>query len=167
MRSILDKLYIFIGKEILDAYGNTKKINLKDIKNRKIINIDSYGKLLLIYLDNSKILRIHFLMYGSYSINIKKKDDKYIRLALKFENDELFFYNCSINLVDKIEKDYRDILDKDWDYKPVLEYLKNSENYICDDLLDQKILPGVGNIIKVESLFRSKIHPREYFKKYS
>ena len=30
---------------------------------------------------------------------------------------------------------------------------RNSERLICDVILDQEILPGVGNIIKNEALF--------------
>jgi formamidopyrimidine-DNA glycosylase len=30
---------------------------------------------------------------------------------------------------------------------------------ICDSLMDQAILPGVGNVIKNEALFAARVHP--------
>ena len=36
---------------------------------------------------------------------------------------------------------------------------RNSERLICDVILDQLILPGVGNIIKNEALFDAGINP--------
>ena len=40
-------------------------------------------------------------------------------------------------------------------YKTFQEILdpRNNERLICDVILDQEILPGVGNIIKNEALF--------------
>lgn len=39
------------------------------------------------------------------------------------------------------------------------EVKKQRERMLCDVLLDQKVLPGVGNIIKNEALFDSGLHP--------
>ena len=41
-------------------------------------------------------------------------------------------------------------------YKDILQEImddRNSERIICDVIMDQEVLPGVGNIIKNESLF--------------
>ncbi|MGK3753425.1 MAG: formamidopyrimidine-DNA glycosylase [Bacillariaceae sp.] len=37
---------------------------------------------------------------------------------------------------------------------------KRSKSMICDALLDQDRFPGVGNIIKIEGLHNSRVHPR-------
>lgn len=39
------------------------------------------------------------------------------------------------------------------------EVKKQRDRMLCDVLLDQKVLPGVGNIIKNEALFDSGLHP--------
>lgn len=36
---------------------------------------------------------------------------------------------------------------------------KQQGRMLCDVVLDQKVLPGVGNIIKNEALFDSGLHP--------
>lgn len=36
---------------------------------------------------------------------------------------------------------------------------KQKGRMLCDVLMDQKVLPGVGNIIKNEALFDSGLHP--------
>jgi len=38
--------------------------------------------------------------------------------------------------------------------------LETDERHICDSLLDQTIMPGVGNIIKCEGLFELKLNPQ-------
>lgn len=39
------------------------------------------------------------------------------------------------------------------------EIKKQNGRMLCDILLDQAVLPGVGNIIKNEALFDSGLHP--------
>lgn len=39
------------------------------------------------------------------------------------------------------------------------EVKKQKGRMLCDVLMDQKVLPGVGNIIKNEALFDSGLHP--------
>lgn len=36
---------------------------------------------------------------------------------------------------------------------------RQSSRMLCDVLLDQAVMPGVGNIIKNEALFDSGLHP--------
>jgi endonuclease VIII len=53
-----------------------------------------------------------------------------------------------------------DIMSERWNAKKVLELTLNKpEELICDVLLDQSIFAGVGNIIKNEALFLSRVHP--------
>jgi formamidopyrimidine-DNA glycosylase len=44
-------------------------------------------------------------------------------------------------------------------YDQVAHLLKEDSRSISDSIMDQDVLPGVGNIIKCEGLFRTKIHP--------
>lgn len=39
------------------------------------------------------------------------------------------------------------------------EVKQQKTRMLCDVLLDQRVLPGVGNIIKNEALFDSGLHP--------
>ena len=53
----------FVGKRIIEASGNTKRIDLQKIKGSKIIDFKTWGKHFLICLPRTT-LRIHFLMFG-------------------------------------------------------------------------------------------------------
>jgi endonuclease-8 len=52
-------------------------------------------------------------------------------------------------------------MSKEWDAALALKKLKAEppDRMICDVLMDQTIFAGLGNIIKNEILFRTKIHP--------
>ena len=80
----------FVGKTIVEAKGNAK-IDMLLLKNQKVIAIKTWGKQFLLQLKN-KTIRIHFLMFGSYSINEQTKPDKSLRLSLYFKTGSLFFY---------------------------------------------------------------------------
>jgi len=151
----------FEGKKVIAVEGNAK-IDLKRIKGKKIIELQSWGKQLFICF-NGFFLRIHLLMFGSYRINEKK--DTAPRLNLTFVRGEINFYNCSIKLLEGAPGDLydmeSDVLSDLWNAAKAEKKLKalKKEN-VCDTLLNQEIFSGVGNIIKNEVLFLLKIHPK-------
>ncbi len=151
----------FTGKKVLSVSGNTTTIDKNLLLHKKVTAFRSWGKHLLICFSHFTI-RIHFLMFGSYSVDEKK--DKLIRLGLKFTNGELFFYTCSVKMIEgDINTSYdwsADVMNEAWDEKAAKEKLKHQpEKMICDTLLEQDIFSGVGNIIKNEILYRVKVHP--------
>ncbi len=87
----------FAGKKIIAVDGNSK-IEQSRLLNKKIIEIKSWGKHFLICLDGFT-LRVHFLMFGSYTID-EKKPERAIRLHLKFKNGEINFYACSVKYLE-------------------------------------------------------------------
>ena len=151
----------FVGKKVIAASGNTKKIDIEKIKGKTIREIKSWGKHFLICFDTFT-LRIHFLMFGSYRINEGK--DAVPRLSMKFKKGELNFYACSIKeITDNLDEVYDwtgDVMNAGWDAKKAKEKLKqHPDMLVCDALLSQDIFAGVGNIIKNEVLYRIKVHP--------
>ncbi len=68
-----EQLKPFIKKKILSVTGNTK-IGKEILLNKKIIDIFSWGKHLVIQFDNFA-LRIHFMLFGSFEAIIKGKKD--------------------------------------------------------------------------------------------
>jgi len=153
---------LFKNKKIIDAYGNAK-IDMDQLAGKKIIDIRSWGKQLFIYFDDW-IVRIHLLMFGSYSIDSNTRPKQSLRLALQTSKHTLFFYTCSVRLLPVgSDKDYdwtADVLSDEWDPKNARKKLKSSPGMnVCDALLDQQIFSGVGNIIKNEVLYRIYLHP--------
>ena len=151
----------FTGKKVLSASGNTKKIDPERLSGQTIVDFKSWGKHFLICFPEFTI-RIHFMLFGSYRVNERK--DTGARLSLQFEEGELNFYTCSVQLIEEpLDELYdwtADVMNKDWDAEQALSKLKNHPDMlVCDALLDQHIFSGVGNIIKNEVLFRIAVHP--------
>jgi endonuclease-8 len=152
----------FKGKKILDATGNTTKIDKSELINQKVVDFKSWGKHFLICLPKYT-LRIHFLLFGSSSVNEPIATRK-PRLHLQFSNGDLYLYACSvIKLEDDLNDIYdwsTDVMNPAWDPKKARKKLKaQPDTLVCDAILDQNIFAGSGNIFKNEVLWRIKVHP--------
>jgi len=155
-----EQVAAFTGKKILAVSGNTK-VDKDGLPGQKVVAFKSWGKHFLICLPKLTI-RIHFLLFGSYSINEQTKPNP--RLHLQFANGDLYFYACSVRIltepVDEIYDWSADVMNETWSPAKAREKLKAlPEMLVCDALLNQDIFAGVGNIIKNEVLFRIRVHP--------
>ena len=150
----------FSGEKVISVEGNSK-IDQERILNKKVISIRTWGKHLLICF-NGFIVRVHFLMFGSYRVNERK--EQAIRLNLTFKTGEINFYSAAIKMLEgSAEENYdfsEDVMNEEWNPANALKKLKSKpERLICDSLMEQDIFSGVGNIIKNEVLYRVKVHP--------
>lgn len=156
-----EEVAAFASRRVTTASGYAK-IDMSRIKGKKIIAFKSWGKHFLICFPDFTI-RIHMLLFGSYTINEKKKVNPV--LQLKFAKGELNFYTCAVVMIEEpLDKVYdwsADIMNEKFDPKKALAKLKKvPEMLISDALLDQDIFAGSGNIIKNEVLFRTRVHPK-------
>lgn len=148
------------GKKVIYASGKPG-INHEKLVGKKITDIKTWGKHLLICFKDFTI-RIHFAMFGKYRID-KPKHGK-PRLHLEFENHTLDFFTPYAKLIEEPLNDIydwsADIMNKKWSAAKAKQKLKEIPGaYICDALMNQEIFAGVGNIIKNEVLFRTRVHP--------
>ena len=155
------------NRKIRNAYGNAS-MDMNQLIGKKVMDIQSWGKQLLIYTDDV-IIRIHLLMFGSYSIDDNFRPVRSLRLAVEFSKHTLYFYTCSVKLLpkdaDQLYDWKADVLSDKWDPLRARKKLKALPGaMVCDVLLDQQIFSGVGNIIKNEVLYRIKIHPENRIK---
>ncbi|MCW3072497.1 MAG: endonuclease [Bacteroidetes bacterium] len=160
-----EELSQFKGKKVLHVSGNAK-IELERMKGKKVLDMRSWGKHFLMSFDDF-FIRIHLLMFGSYRVNEEKEAAP--RLKLQFKNGEFSFYTCSVKLiegnVDDVYDWERDTMSDVWDPEKAYKSLVlEKEELICDSLLDQEIFAGVGNIIKNEVLFLTKVQPASLVK---
>ena len=152
----------FIGSEIISAEGNAK-IEMEKLPGSVFEEFRVFGKQSYL-ICGKNVIRIHLLLFGSYSVDEQTKPDRQLRLHLKFLDGDLYFYSCSVKLLDrKILKEIdwnADVLSDIWKPLKAKKKLKLApERMVCDVLLDQNIFAGVGNIIKNEVLFRIGVHP--------
>lgn len=153
----------FVGQDIVRADGNVRAIDPARLVGQHILAIRTWGKHLLIEMPEL-VLRVHFLLFGTYRIN-ERREDKTPRLSIETaKGDELNLYACAIREIDRIEYEAydfsADVMSESWDPKKARKKLRAQPDMLaCDALLDQDIFSGVGNIIKNEVLFRIRVHP--------
>lgn len=151
----------FKGKRVLSVDGNSKQ-DIQRLAGQTIIDFKSWGKHFLISFKKFTV-KIHFMLFGSYSIN-EKVERKLTRLGLHFKNGDLYFYACSVQFIEEdIDTIYDwsgDVMNEEWSKTKAKKKLKqHPDMLVCDALLDQNIFSGVGNIIKNEVCFRIYVHP--------
>lgn len=158
----------FLKGQVISAARGNAKILMEDLVGKKITDVKSWGKHLLICLPKLTV-RIHFLMWGSYSIDEQTRPDRSLRLQLTAGGKNVFFYTCSVKLLEgKLDDLYdweTDLLNKKWNGAKARKKLKHlPDTMVCDAILDQNIFAGAGNIFKNEVLYRIKVHPESKVK---
>ncbi|KAF7653678.1 hypothetical protein LDENG_00079860 [Lucifuga dentata] len=115
-------------------------------------------------------MRVHFGMNGTMRINPAERKDRKGSipvLEIHLTNDIVCFFDSTveIRLTEDCEQRVRtleslDICSSKFSYSCAEEAVRSQScRMLCDVLLDQAVLPGVGNIIKNEALFDSGLHP--------
>src|SRR5690606_34970435 len=165
-----ESLQKFTGEKVLATSGNAK-VEKSVLIGKTMEEIRTFGKQTYLIFGEISV-RVHLLMFGSYSVDEQIRPDKSLRLCLRFSSGEIYFYTCSVKLVDaEFLKEIpweADVLSDEWNPVSAETKLKNQgDEMVCDALLDQDIFSGVGNIIKNEVLFRIKVHPETLLKNLS
>ncbi|KQT17505.1 endonuclease [Chryseobacterium sp. Leaf404] len=161
-----EDLQKFEGQKVISMSGSEVPKTV-DLSGETLREIKTFGKQTYLIFDKI-IFKIHLMMFGSYSLSMRKDIDT-LRLGLTFKEDGMYFYTCVVKVADKSELSKinweADIMSKKWsDEKAIEKMQKHPEMMICDALMNQDIFAGVGNIIKNEALFRAEIHPENLIK---
>jgi endonuclease-8 len=156
-----EDLQKFVGEKVTDVSGSEVPKDSK-IKGEILRDLKTFGKQTYLIFDTI-IFKVHLMMFGSYSLYIRKDIDT-LKLGLTFKDDGMYFYTCVVKVIDesylkKIDWEV-DIMSDKWNPEKTEQTLKAAPKMmICDALMNQDIFSGVGNIIKNEALFRAGIHP--------
>lgn len=160
------KLKRFVGKTVVEASGYGEMDKSK-IVNLTLLEVETYGKN-LIFVFKDFFVTAHFGLFGSMVVNDRKKVNA--SFALHFSDSEVNFYVTKTKLYDGKPTDHfnfkTDILKPEFDADFIINELKekHAEQMIGDVLMDQSLFAGVGNIIRIEVLYHSKIHPNSIVK---
>jgi endonuclease-8 len=151
---------------------------LKDVEpslqNIHIQKVEAHGKQFRIHFSDDRILLIHLMMWGSWRIYRKGEpwDKPAQRARVVFHTDShvaVVFSAPVVKLLTPLElqNDPKwghlgpDPLRSDFSSRDFFQRLeKEPSREIGEALLDQRVIAGVGNILRMEILFRSNIHPR-------
>jgi len=155
-----NQLLPFKGKVVKKA-GGYGPMPTNWINGKKLLDILSWGKHLLFVFANGTV-RVHLGLFGDVLVNERKKVNR--SFFLEFAKGEINGYVVKAQKLKGTPEevyDWRiDILHKDFDAAHVKSLLKKQADKTIDDLLmDQQIFSGVGNIIRIEALYRAGIHP--------
>ncbi|GAA4343225.1 DNA-formamidopyrimidine glycosylase family protein [Flaviaesturariibacter amylovorans] len=154
----------FVGKPVVAATG-AARIDFDRISGQTLRKLATWGKHFLMVFDDCYI-RIHYLMFGNYYIDSQHYNpEKVSKLTLQFRNGEWNNYNCAVKILEGTDLDAAydwstDLMSDHWNPAATRKKLKAApDRLVSDVLLDQALFSGLGNIMKNETLFRTRIHP--------
>lgn len=137
--------------------------------------VRSQGKNMLISFDNGLALRGHLRMYGTWKVyqpgDVWDRSESQARLVL--ETDVATVVNFSAPVIELIEERALshhqpvaqlgpNLLDDDFDAEEAFRRMRSpglAMATIGDAIMDQRVMAGVGNIWKHETLFHCGINP--------
>ncbi|HEX8356606.1 MAG TPA: endonuclease [Segetibacter sp.] len=151
----------FTGQMVTKASGSAGNIPFDSIEGKRLADIKTFGKEIIFCFPDFAV-RIHLMLFGKYAIDDELK--RVLRLGLEFEGGVINFYACECRFIEEpLDTVYDwsiDVLNPVFNRANALEKLRNKpRQLICEALLDQHIVAGVGNKIKNEVLFRKHVHP--------
>jgi formamidopyrimidine-DNA glycosylase len=159
-----------VGKEIksVDYYG-AKRLNVtpgelqKSICNTAIQEVNRSGKEIEFVFSNNRILLVHLMLSGGFSLLKDVQNVKYKIVTLAFSDGNSLVITDPNGLVtlnmDPVPSKVPDALDIKRDYLKG-KILEKHKMVIKAFLIDQKILRGIGNAYADEILWKAKISPR-------
>lgn len=158
---IKEQFEVFVGQQVVNAEGDAPGIPFKNFEKQELKEIKTFGKELL-FCFKGFALSVHLMLFGKFAINdtLKRK----LRLGIRFSTGEINFYSVKCKIIngplDAVYDWTTDVMNQQFNKQGAVQKLKKlTGQLICDALLDQQILAGVGNKIKNEVLFRNRVHP--------
>ncbi|MBJ05340.1 MAG: hypothetical protein CMP65_05530 [Flavobacteriales bacterium] len=158
--------------EMTSDYYTQKYSKIFHLLNNNLENYTStftIGKNIFIGLKNKLIFNLHLGMTGGWLNNF----EKHCHFRVFTKNKELFYKDVRkfgkvriINLQELEQKNQSefDLLNNKYDLTQHISFLNSkikTKKSLCSILMNQSYFPGVGNYIKSETLFESKLHPEE------
>lgn len=152
-----------------------EKIDL--IQNQKIVKIERRGKFIVWWFGSHPVVN-HLGMTGAWVIQGKESSKStHQKVILDFKEGKKAIFDDVRNFGRfEIFRDEEELLKKtesirnlgvnglelpfpQTQFEELLTLKRNQDKQIGSLLLDQRVVAGVGNIYKSESLFRARIHP--------
>lgn len=161
-------IYLYFYHEHLKPFES-------DLTDKKVENVEAYGKGLVISFEDDYYIYSHNQLYGKWYIKQAgdyPKTNRQLRLEIRTDQKSALLYSASeIDVMDSVslhEHPYLIKLGPD-----LLKGVKAdtiAERTVSDEfrkksfaslLLDQGFLSGVGNYLRTEILFDAGIHPKK------
>ncbi len=173
---------VYLAAKRLNASLAGQRIDASDFRLPALANLDltgvgvnevrPYGKHLLFRFDNDRTLHTHFRMDGSWhiyregqrwsggplhSVRIILRSRIYTCVGYRLHDVHILRTTDEPSVIGHLGPD---ILDDEFDAGRALENIRSQgPRAIGDVLVDQRVLAGIGNIYRCESLFLAGIAP--------
>ncbi|HEY6747200.1 MAG TPA: DNA-formamidopyrimidine glycosylase family protein [Mycobacteriales bacterium] len=161
------------GRPLTRAELRVPQLATSDLTGRTVTEVLPRGKHMLTRLDGGITLHTHFRMDGTWRLGRPGQPWRgggpahQIRAILANADWEAVGYRLhDIKLVPTDQEDRLvghlgpDVLGPDWDPEEAARRLvEDPDRPIGEALLDQRVLAGVGNLYKAETLFLTGTHP--------
>lgn len=163
----------FLVEMIKPEILNKKLYKIESLSKRKpkipkeayIREIGSKGKLIWMRTNENYFIHIHLMLTGWISF----EEPDYTKYILYFNDRNMYidsmrkFTKLSIRNLDEHNKELDrlgiDILTKNFTLDNFNKIIKTKKTNVSKFILDQKYICGVGNYIKSDSLYLSRIYP--------
>jgi len=144
------------------------------VQGLRVARVEAQGKQIRIHLSDKRLILVHLMMWGSWRVYRRgtqwdKPADK-ARLVVRTEKHEVVAFSAPVIqllTVDELNNDSAwgnvgpDPLRRDFSAQEFMHRIKEQHaREIGEVLLDQTVVAGIGNILRIEILFYSHIHPR-------
>jgi endonuclease-8 len=135
------------------------------LDGRKLEHVDAVGKNLLLTFEGGLVLRSHLRMNGRWRVERRRAGRSGKPwLVLRGDEYEAVLWNGAVLELVREDPTRRlgpDILREPPDYGAMLARLRAEpqERAVGDALLDQRLVAGIGNVWKAESLWEARVSP--------
>ena len=155
------RLQVFAGQTVVKSGGYDNPV-AKKITGKSLQAVSRYAKYIILQF-NQFFITVHLRLFGSFLINEQK--DVNASFYLEFPNDQVNFYVVKVKEWEGMPADHfpaqLDPFSKQFLPEIVAQSLftDHKSKRIGVVLMNQKIFPGVGNVIRNEVLFLAGVHP--------
>lgn len=138
------------------------------IDGRVMESAESAGKHLFLRFDNDQILHVHLGLIGSFRISSAPVEPPFGEVRLRLVGPSSYAdlrgaTTCELISEEKLDSILTrlgpDPLRADADPDRGFARVRRSNKAVGALLMDQRVLAGVGNIFRAETLFRARLHP--------
>ena len=133
------------------------------LDGRRLLEVEATGKNLVLHFEDGVVLRSHLRMSGRWQV--RARGSKLFGrpwLILRATEHEAVLWNGPVLELDDraIRRLGPDILGEPPDLGAMIANLRrNPRRAIGDALLDQRLVAGIGNVWKAESLWKARVSP--------
>jgi endonuclease-8 len=162
------------GKAVNVKFGVPElKRHERSLRKVLVKDVEVHGKQFRIKLAGGRVILVHLMLFGAWRVYKRgeawEKPRRMARLILRTASHDVIAFSAPLVKVlteEEIGPDSKwgqlgpDPLRKDFSSREFFRRLKaKASREVGEVLLDQKVISGVGNIIRIEALFRAGIHP--------